>query len=372
MIKFLDLKKSNKKYENQLKKEFSDFLDSGYYILGDGVGKFENEFAKYCGTKYCIGVANGLDALILVFRAYIELGLLKEGDEVIVPANTYIASVLAITENRLIPVFVEPNPVTFLIEAEEVKKSICSKTKAILTVHLYGQLVDIASIKDISGDLLIVEDSAQSHGAINEKGVKSGNMGNASGFSFYPTKNLGALGDGGAITTNDEKLAQTILKLRNYGGIVRNENELKGINSRLDDIHARFLSVKLKDLENKNKRRQEIAKMYISGITNKNLILPYWDKSSNHVFHQFVIRSNKREGLKQYLLENGVQTDIHYPTAITKQKCYSEYENLEFPITFLLHEEILSLPIYPELLDEEVNEVIRLFNCLCYDKEVSV
>ncbi len=362
MIKFLDLNKSNKKYENQLKKEFSDFLDSGYYILGEGVGKFEKEFAEYCGTKHCIGVANGLDALTLIFRGYIELGLLKEGDEVIVPGNTYIASVLAITENKLKPIFVEPNPNTFLIEAEEIKNSISSKTKAILVVHLYGQLVDVASIKNISKDLLIIEDSAQAHGAINRDKLKAGNVGNASGFSFYPTKNLGALGDGGAVTTNNLELAEVILKLRNYGGLVRNNNELKGINSRLDDIQARFLSVKLSDLENQNIRRREIAEMYITEIKNINVLLPYWDLSANHVFHQFVIKSEKRNNLQRYLLENGVQTDIHYPIAITKQKCYSEYSDLDLPVTFELHDNILSLPIYPELLDEEVNIVVKLIN----------
>ncbi len=362
MIKFLDLNKSNKKYENQLKKEFSDFLDSGYYILGEGVSKFENEFANYCGANYCIGVANGLDALTLIFRAYIDLGLLKEGDEVIVPANTYIASVLAITENRLIPVFVESNPDTFLIEAEEIKKSISSKTKAILVVHLYGQLVDVASIKNISNNLLIIEDSAQAHGAINGKGVKAGNMGDASGFSFYPTKNLGALGDGGAVTTNDEELALMINKLRNYGGTFRNINEIKGVNSRLDDIQARFLSVKLSDLESQNNRRRKIAERYIVGIKNKKIVLPFWDASKNHVFHQFVIRTKNRNRLKEYLLENGVQTDIHYPTAITKQRAYSEYSELEFLVTFKLHDEILSLPIYPELGDEEIDVVINLID----------
>ena len=244
MIKFLDLKKTNKEYEENLKNEFKNFLDSGYYILGDGVSKFEKEFADYCGVEHCIGVANGLDALTLIFRAYIELGILKEGDEVIVPANTYIASVLAITENRLVPVFVEPNPKTFLIEATNIAECITVKTRAILVVHLYGQLVDVDSIKELSSDLIVVEDSAQAHGAINEQGFKAGNLGHASGFSFYPTKNLGALGDGGAVTTKDNQLASTIFKLRNYGGIVRNENELRGVNSRLDDIQARFLSVK--------------------------------------------------------------------------------------------------------------------------------
>ena len=362
MIKFLDLTKTNREYEESLKNEFKNFLDSGFYILGKGVSKFEKEFADFCGVQYCIGVANGLDALTLIFRAYIELGILKEGDEVIVPANTYIASVLGITENRLKPVFVDPNPNTFLVEASEIEKNITEKTKAILVVHLYGQLVDVDSIKKLSSNLIVIEDSAQAHGAFNKKGIRAGNLGHASGFSFYPTKNLGALGDGGAVTTNDEQLATTILKLRNYGGIVRNENELKGINSRLDDIQARFLSVKLKDLDVKNKRRQEIAEMYISGISNENIILPNWDKSTNHVFHQFVLRCKKRDELKQFLLENGVQTDIHYPRAITKQKCYSEFSKLEFPITFQLHNEILSLPIYPELLDEEVKYIIRLLN----------
>ena len=362
MIKFLNLNKSNKKYEAQLKEEFSNFLDSGYYILGEGVSKFENEFAKYCGTKRCIGVANGLDALTLIFRGYIELGLLSEGDEVIVPANTYIASVLAITENSLIPVFVEPNPNTFLIEASEIVKHITDKTKAIMVVHLYGQLVDVGSIKDISGDLLIVEDAAQAHGALNYKGVKAGNLGNASGFSFYPTKNLGALGDGGAVTTNNDKLADMISSLRNYGSKYKNIYEYKGVNSRLDDIQARFLSVKLSDLDKQNNRRQEIAKKYIKGINSPKVVAPLYDNSENHVFHQFVVKVENRDKFQEFLLKNGVQTDIHYPTAITKQQCYEEYGNMAFPVTFILHEEILSLPIYPELLDEEVKKVINLLN----------
>ncbi|MCK5825178.1 MAG: DegT/DnrJ/EryC1/StrS family aminotransferase [Ichthyobacteriaceae bacterium] len=363
MIKFLDLKKSNKKYEEQLKLAFNNFIDSGYYILGNGVTNFENEFASYCGTKHCIGVANGLDALTLIFRGYIEMGLLKKGDEVIVPANTYIASVLAISENDLVPVFVEPNAYTYLVEASEIKKHFTEKTKAILVVHLYGGLVEVEEIRKIvSTKTLIVEDSAQAHGSISSEGLKAGNLGNASGFSFYPTKNLGALGDGGAVTTNDLQLANTILKLRNYGGIVRNVNEIKGINSRLHDIQARFLSVKLNDLENLNSRRREIAKQYIKGINNIKVDLPLWDKSNNHVFHQFVIKSEFRNELKDFLFKNGVQTDIHYPTAITKQGAFTEYSDLEFPITFMLHSKILSLPIYPELTDVEVHKVITIVN----------
>jgi dTDP-4-amino-4,6-dideoxygalactose transaminase len=348
MIKFLDLKRINEKYIQDFKEEFDHFLDSGYYILGDGVKNFEKQYAEYCGVDHCIGVANGLDALTLIFRAYKELGMLKEGDEVIVPANTYIASALAITENNLKPVFVDPNPDTFLIDVEGVEKCITGKTKAILSVHLYGQLVDVSKLRECFGEILIIEDAAQAHGAVNSHGVKAGALGDAAGFSFYPTKNLGALGDGGAVTTDNSQLAEIISMLRNYGSEKKDVFKYKGINSRLDDIQARFLSVKLKDLDKQNKKRREIAGKYIKGINNPKITLPYWDGSDNHVFHQFVIKTEKRDKLRKYLLKNGIETAIHYPLPMFKQAAFKYYKNKNLELSQKLHAKIISLPVHNE------------------------
>lgn len=375
MIKFLDLHKVNLKYEEALQKKFKSFLDKGWYILGDHVKAFENEFAEYCGTKHCIGVGNGLDALVLIFKAAIQLGKLQKGDEVIVPANTYIASILAILQADLVPVLVEPDEQTFNIDPNATAKAITSKTKAILPVHLYGRLADMEAIKKIATqhDLLVIEDAAQAHGAVSQCSVfsdqsqlaeklKAGNLSYAAGFSFYPGKNLGALGDAGAVTTNDDELAKIIFSLRNYGSETKYHNDFTGVNSRLDEIQAAFLSVKLPYLDTENVIRRAIAKRYLSEIKNDKIALPFYDGSENHVFHLFVIRTEKRDELQKYLAENGVQTQIHYPIAPHRQKALSQFHHLSFPITEKMHEEVLSLPISPVLTEDEVSFVIKILN----------
>lgn len=363
MIKFLDLQKINVKYKDEFQKKFQNFLDSGWYILGNEVKVFETNFAAYCSTKHCIGVANGLDALILIFRAYKELRKLKSGDEVIVPANTYIASIIAILQNDLVPVLVEPNIETYNIDPEEIAKHITPKTKAILAVHLYGQLADMNAINQLAKEhnLLVIEDAAQAHGA-ELNGSKAGKLSDASGFSFYPGKNLGALGDAGAITTNDDALAKTLFALRNYGSEEKYKNEFIGLNSRLDEIQAGFLNIKLADLDAQNQRRREIAKRYLSEIKNEKIVLPFYDDSVNHVFHLFVIRTSDRKQLQEYLEKHQIQTLIHYPIAPHKQKALESFSHLSLPITEKIHREVLSIPLSHVLLDAEVSEIINRLN----------
>lgn len=360
MIPFLDLKKINSTYELAFQEKLKSVLDKGWYVLGDEVAKFEKEFSSYCGTKYCIGVGNGLDALVLIFKAYIELGKLEKGDEVIVPANTFIASVLAILQADLVPVLVEPNLETFNVNPELITTKITPKTKAILAVHLYGQLSDMQTINTVAqiNNLLVIEDAAQAHGAIHCNDKKAGNLSNAAAFSFYPGKNLGALGDGGAITTNDDALFKVLCSLRNYGSKVKYENEYIGVNSRLDELQAAFLNVKLPHLDNENNRRKAIAKRYLSEIKNSKIVLPFWDLSDNHVFHLFVIQTKNRTELQQFLLTKGIQTVIHYPIPPHKQEALKQWNQLSFPITEQIHDEALSLPISPVMTDEEVSFVI--------------
>jgi len=324
---------------------------------------FEKEFADYCGAKYCIGVANGLDALILIFRAYKELGRLKEGDEVIVPANTYIASILAITENRLKPVLVEPDEHTYNLDPKLIERAITPKTKAILAVHLYGQLADMLEINKIAknNNLLVIEDSAQAHGA-SYNGIKAGNWSNASGFSFYPGKNLGALGDGGAVTTNDDQLQSIIRVLGNYGSHKKYQNLYKGVNSRLDEMQAAMLRIKLKYLDEEVIKRQAIADYYIKNIDHKDIILPNTRKEDNHVWHLFVIRAAKRNELQKYLLSNGIQTLIHYPVAPHKQEAYKEWSNKIYPTSESIHNEVLSLPISQVMENNEINYIVNTIN----------
>lgn len=363
MIKFLDLKKINAPYETAFQEKLKSVLERGWYILGNEVAAFETNFASYCGTKYCIGVGNGFDALVLIFKAYIQMGKLQKGDEVIVPANTYIASILAILQADLVPVLVEPKLETYNINPDLIPEKITSKTKAILAVHLYGQLSDMNRINEIAiqNNLIVVEDAAQAHGAISEF-RKSGNLSNAAAFSFYPGKNLGSLGDGGAVTTNDSELAKTIQSLRNYGSEEKYKNEFIGVNSRLDEIQAAFLSVKLPNLDAENAIRRAIAKRYLSEIKNDKIILPFWDLSENHVFHLFVIRTENRDHLQEYLLENGIQTMIHYPVPPHKQKAFETWNNLSFPITEKIHNEVLSLPMSPVMTVEEVDFIIAILN----------
>ncbi|NRN30285.1 DegT/DnrJ/EryC1/StrS family aminotransferase [Photorhabdus heterorhabditis] len=368
MINFLDLKSINRKYENELKEASSRVIDSGWYIMGKELECFEKEFAEYCGTKHSIGVANGLDALILVLRAWKELGKIKDGDEVIVPANTYIASVLAITANNLKPVLIEPDQNTYNLSPNNIISAITEKTKVILPVHLYGQISPMPAIMKIADEynLLVLEDSAQSHGAeIADK--KAGSWGNASGFSFYPGKNLGALGDAGAITTNDEELTTTIKALRNYGSHEKYKNIYQGINSRLDELQAAFLSVKLKYLNIETEYRRSIAKHYLENINNPYIKLPITIEQNalhpeNHVWHLFVINCPHRDKLQQHLFENGIQTLIHYPIPPHKQTAYSEWNTLNLPITEKIHQQVLSLPIGPTITKEDAEKVITACN----------
>lgn len=364
MILFLDLHKINAPYRSQFQEKLNLIVDKGWFILGEEVQNFEIDFAKYCGTNHCIGVGNGLDALILIFKAYIQLGQLKKDDEIIVPANTYIASILAIQEAGLVPVLVEPNEKTFNINPELIKEKISHKTKAILAVHLYGQLADMDSINSIANsfNLLVIEDAAQAHGAIYHDGKKAGNLSNAAGFSFYPGKNLGALGDAGAITTNDEELAITIKSIRNYGSEVKYLNKIKGVNSRLDEMQAAFLNVKLSNLDIENNQRKAIAKQYISEIKNRKINLPFWDITDNHVFHLFVIQIDNRDDLIDYLKSNGIQTMVHYPIPPHHQKAFEEWNHLSFPITEKIHSQVLSLPLNPALSQNEVNKIIKVLN----------
>ncbi|WP_152632901.1 DegT/DnrJ/EryC1/StrS family aminotransferase [Aliarcobacter butzleri] len=363
MIPFLDLKGLNAQYRAELIEACTKVIDSGWYIQGSECKEFEEEFAQYCGTKYAIGVANGLDALILILRAYKELGIMKDGDEVIVPSNTYIASILAISQNNLVPVLVEPDINTYLIDPSKIEEKITSKTKAILPVHLYGQTCEMDAINDIAKkyNLKVIEDSAQSHGAYFGA-RRSGNLGDASGFSFYPGKNLGALGDGGAVTTNDEELVNTIKALGNYGSHKKYENLYKGINSRLDEMQAAMLRVKLRYLDNEVEKRREIANYYLENIKNDSIILPTVRVKDNHVWHLFVIRTSKRDELQKYLLDNGIQTLIHYPIPPHKQNAYKEWKNESYPISEQIHDEILSLPISGIQSLEDTRKIVKAIN----------
>lgn len=365
MIKFLDLKAINLQYKNKIEEAILHVYQSGWYVRGNACERFEREFSDFCGTKFCIGVANGLDALDLILKAYIELGKLKKGDEVLVPANTYIATILAIVNNNLIPILIEPNTGSYnMDDFDAFNGKIKNNTKAIIPVHLYGRVSEMEVIYKIAkiNDLIIIEDAAQAHGAYY-KSKRTGNLGHAAGFSFYPGKNLGALGDGGAVTTNDSELAKTIRVLSNYGSEKKYHNSLKGVNSRLDEIQAAVLTIKLKNLDNESFRRREIAKCYSEGIKNPLIQLPLWDESKqNHVFHLYVILCKKRDELKKYLFDNGIETVIHYPIPPHKQKAFEEWNDLSLPVTESIHNEALSLPIYPTLSNREINFIVQRIN----------
>lgn len=363
MIKFLDLKKITAVHADEINKAVTDTVNSGWYLQGKRNESFEKNFANYIGTDNCIGCANGLDALIWIFRAYIELGIIKAGDEVIVPANTYIASILSLTENGLVPVLVEPSLETYQIDPKKIEEAITPLTKAILIVHLYGQCAYNEKIGELCKKyhLMLIEDNAQAHGCLY-KGKKTGSLGHAAAHSFYPGKNLGALGDAGAVTTNDPELARAIRSLANYGSSKKYVFKYQGRNSRLDEIQAAVLDVKLKYLDEDNRRRKEIAKRYIKEINNPLIILPKVTDFDSHVFHIFPILSEKRDELQKYLTENGVQTLIHYPIPPTQQECYKEWNSLSFPITEQIHAQELSLPISPVHIDEEITKIITLLN----------
>ena len=395
MINFLNLQKINARFELEFQEVFKKFLDSGYYILGNSVATFEKAFAEYCGVKHCIGVGNGLDALRLILEGYKTLGKLQNGDEVIVAANTYIATIIAIKQAGLTPVLAEAEAETYGFDISKLSSVLTPKTKAIIPVHLYGQITNMDAVIAFAkaNNLMVIEDAAQAHGANFQipsyksqipndthhsppsaaKGLqtamltthhflKAGNLGDAAGFSFYPTKNLGALGDGGAVTTNDEALAEAIRMLRNYGAKTKYVNDLQGLNSRLDEIQAALLLVKLKHLDEDNNRRREIAKKYLTQLSNPKIILPKVPDFEAHVFHLFVVRTDNRDEFQKYLTENGVGTLIHYPIAPHKQKAFSEWNHLSFPVTEMIHNTVLSIPISPVMTEEEVERVIEVVN----------
>ena len=362
MVSFLDLIKINSRYRDDLISACTNVIDSGWYIGGEHVEKFENQFSVYCGTKHCIGVGNGLDALVLALRAWKDLGMIKGGDEVIVPANTYIASILAITENDLIPRFVEPDEYTLNISAKNILDSINNKTKVILPVHLYGRLAPMSEIMEIAKQykLLVLEDAAQAHGALLN-GKRAGSWGHAAAFSFYPGKNLGAFGDAGALVSNDKVLAENVRQLGNYGSSKKYINTVKGVNSRLDELQAALLTIKLDDLDRVNEQRRKIASFYYQNIKNPNIEMPALG-GEDHVYHLFVIRSPFRDELSEHLQKCGVQTLIHYPIPPHKQDAYKEFNSLSLPITEKIHNEIISIPIGPEMSEADVNLVVHSCN----------
>ncbi|WP_226455364.1 DegT/DnrJ/EryC1/StrS family aminotransferase [Pseudomonas sp. AF03-9] len=368
MVGFLDLKGINSAYRDELISACTRVIDSGWYISGAEVSAFESEFSNYCGVEHCVGVANGLDALTLTIRAWKVMGRLKDGDEVIVPANTYIASILSITENNLVPVLVEPDPETFNICPKNVEQALTSRTKLILPVHLYGRICDMGAVMAIAKkhNLLVLEDSAQSHGA-SVDGKKAGSWGDASAFSFYPGKNLGALGDAGAVTTDDEDLAETIRALGNYGSKVKYNNLFKGVNSRLDELQAAMLRVKLRYLDRDTNNRRSVAAAYMAGIKNELLQLPFSDavdveNYSGHVWHLFVIRCKDRKAFQEHLRSNNVETLIHYPIPPHKQQAYAEWSDLNFEVTEDIHAEVISLPISPNMGMDDIKLVILACN----------
>ena len=383
MIKFLNLQKINAQYADELKQAATEVIDNGWYLLGKKLELFEKNLATFLGVKCAVGVSNGLDALRLIFRAYIEMGFMQKGDEVIVPANTYIATILAISDNGLKPILVEPDINTYNLDISLVEQHITKRTKAIMVVHLYGRVCWSEELEQIAKkhNLKIIEDNAQAIGAKWEN-KRTGALGDAAGNSFYPGKNLGALGDAGAVTTNDEKMAKTIRAIANYGSEKKYYNIYQGLNCRMDELQAAFLNIKLKYLDKENQRRREIARYYIENITNSDIILPFVNHQSsiiNHqspitnnqssiinnqlnVWHLFVILTPKREQLQKYLNDKGIQTLIHYPLPPHKQKAYKEWNNFNFPITEKIHKEVLSLPISPALEIFEAEKVVNVIN----------
>ena len=365
MIKYLPLKQINDRYDAELREAVGRVMDSGWYLKGEHTQRFEKNYATYIGTKYCVGVANGLDALTLILRAYIEKGVMQPGDEVIVPANTFIASILSISECGLTPVLVEPCIDTFQIDDSQIEEVITERTKALMIVHLYGRCAYTEKIGMIckKHHLKLIEDNAQAHGCFapmdNGQWRRTGSLGDAAAHSFYPGKNLGALGDAGAVTTNDKELAQIIEELGNYGSSKKYVFDYQGRNSRLDEIQTAMLDVKLRHLDEDNQRRQAIADYYINNVKHPEILLP---TPSQSVYHIFPILCERRDELQQYLKENGVETMIHYPIPPHKQACYKEWNDLSFPITERIHRQELSLPCHPAMKQEEADQIVSLLN----------
>lgn len=359
-VPFLSLKDLNARYADALKAAAARVIDSGWYVLGEELAAFEHEFAAWCGVRHAVGVGNGLDALSLILRGYKELGVIEEGDEVVLPGNTFIASFLAITENRLVPVPVEPDPVSFNLDPACVEAAIGPRTRAIMAVHLYGQLADMPALAALATrhKLLLIEDAAQAHGAMSD-GRKAGAFGDAAAFSFFPAKNLGALGDGGAVVTDDTALAQRITALRNYGSDVKYRHLFQGLNSRLDEMQAAMLRVKLKYLDDDIVWRRRVARRYRDGIRHPQIRLPEVAREEQHAWHLFVVRCTQRDALQQHLQSHGIQTQVHYPLPAHRQPAYPSLRHVQLPLTERLHDEVLSLPIGPTLRDDEVDRVIE-------------
>lgn len=362
-VPFLDLKAINAQYRNELVAAATRVIESGRYIQGIEVKSFEEEFADYCGSKHCEGVASGLDALTLTLRAWKEMGKLKEGDEVIVPGNTYIASILAITENRLKPVLVEPDEDSFNLCPQKTAEAITSNTRAIVAVHLYGQIAPMHELMQLADKhgLLVLEDAAQAHGA-SINGRKAGSWGHAAGFSFYPGKNLGALGDAGAVTTDEEDLAKTIRALGNYGSHKKYENLYQGVNSRLDEMQAAMLRVKLRHIDEEIKHRREVAEYYLGNIDNPKIQLPTRIERDSHVWHLFVVRAKNRNELQNFMTEHSVQTLIHYPTPPHHQSAYKALASKSLPLTEAIHNSVLSLPVGPAMALAQCEQVASVCN----------
>lgn len=363
MIRFLDIEKINYRYRALMTDAFWAVHDSGTYILGNSVKSFEKNYAEYCEVKHCIGVANGLDSLLLIIEAYKILGKLKDGDEILVPANTFIATILAITRNGLCPVLVEPDERTYTIDPQLAEARISTHTRAIMAVHLYGQTADMTSLMKFAQkhDLIVIEDCAQAHGALHNS-QKVGGIGHAAGHSFYPAKNLGALGDGGAVTTNDHTLADTIRTLANYGSSQKYHYQYEGVNSRLDELQAALLDIKLRYLDEDNAKRNDVASAYLDGIKNEIITLPGIAAYGTHVWHLFVIRTPERGRLQKYLEDHGIQTLIHYPVPPHKQEVYQHMNHISLPVTERIHEQVLSLPISPVMDKSEIDKVIEVMN----------
>lgn len=364
MIKFLDLQKINAQYAEELKSAAANVIDSGWYLQGKQNEEFEKNICHLTGSPYAVTVGNGLDALRLILRSYLEMGVMKEGDEVIVPANTYIATILAITDNKLKPVLVEPSIETYNIDIDKIESAITSRTRAIMVVHLYGRVVWNEKLESIAlkYNLKVIEDNAQAIGA-EYKGVRTGHLGDAAGFSFYPGKNLGALGDSGAVTTKDPEVARIVKALANYGSEKKYVNTYMGLNSRMDEIQAAFLNVKIKFTDYENRIRRQVAQYYMNKINNPKVILPQQpDDIEEHVYHLFVVRVADRDGFQKYLSDEGIQTLIHYPIPPHKQKCYKQWIDDSYPVTEKIHAEVISLPMSPVITDEEMNRVVVVIN----------
>ena len=364
MISFLDLQRVTALHSQEIHEAVAQVIDSGWYLQGEANRQFEQHYADYIGTQHCVGVANGLDALTLIYRAYIEMGVMKPGDEVIVPANTYIASILAITENGLNPVLVEPREETLELDDSLIEAAITSRTRSVMVVHLYGRCAYTEKIGELCRQhgLKLVEDNAQAHGCVYKRGARTGSLGDAAGHSFYPGKNLGALGDGGAVTTNDTALADCVRALANYGSQQKYVFRYRGRNSRLDELQAAILDVKLRHLDDDNRRRQQIASYYYDHIQHPLVRLPQRLDDSQNVYHIFPVLCTERDRLQQHLREQGVKTLIHYPIPPHRQQCYSDWSTLQLPVTERIHNQELSLPMSPAMTDEEAQKVVEAIN----------